>query len=339
MAQQTINIGSAPNDTTGDPLRTAFSKCNDNFSELYGAIIPPQGRLTLASATPIMRTTQSAKNTIYYTPYLGNRCPVYYSGAWHYLAFSEISTTTTDTTKNPSAIGASKVNDWFVWYDAGTARLCHGPDWTNSTTRSAGTALTLLNGIWVNNAAITNAAPQYNGTYVGTTLSNTDSLLYWYLGGTAGSPQTTAILLLWNMYNRALVSVWLKDTGGSYTYASGTVRGVRGTTAGGVMSANFILGQVEDAVVADYTQRIDTPTAGNVAAITIGVNSITAGFNARNFVHGAFAGQANVISNHAEFFEGLSLGYNYLQGLESSDVGTNTFNAESSSTLYANLRM
>ena len=37
MAQQTINIGSAANDGTGDPLRTAFDKINDNFSELYGS--------------------------------------------------------------------------------------------------------------------------------------------------------------------------------------------------------------------------------------------------------------------------------------------------------------
>ena len=36
MAQQIINTGSAPNDNTGDPLRTAFGKVNDNFTELYG---------------------------------------------------------------------------------------------------------------------------------------------------------------------------------------------------------------------------------------------------------------------------------------------------------------
>jgi hypothetical protein len=35
MAQQTIGIGSAPNDGTGDPIRDAFDKCNDNFTELY----------------------------------------------------------------------------------------------------------------------------------------------------------------------------------------------------------------------------------------------------------------------------------------------------------------
>ena len=37
MAQQSINIGSAANDGTGDPLRTAFDKINDNFTELYGS--------------------------------------------------------------------------------------------------------------------------------------------------------------------------------------------------------------------------------------------------------------------------------------------------------------
>src|SRR6056300_1905838 len=36
MARQSINIGSSANDGTGDPLRTAFDKINDNFVELYG---------------------------------------------------------------------------------------------------------------------------------------------------------------------------------------------------------------------------------------------------------------------------------------------------------------
>jgi hypothetical protein len=35
MTQQVINIGAAANDSTGDPLRQAFTKINDNFSELY----------------------------------------------------------------------------------------------------------------------------------------------------------------------------------------------------------------------------------------------------------------------------------------------------------------
>lgn len=37
MAQQTIGIGTIANDGTGDTLRDAFDKANDNFTELYAA--------------------------------------------------------------------------------------------------------------------------------------------------------------------------------------------------------------------------------------------------------------------------------------------------------------
>ena len=57
MAQQTINIGTSANDGTGDPLRTAFDKVNDNFTELYnddagdvGSIIAGTG-VTVDQAT------------------------------------------------------------------------------------------------------------------------------------------------------------------------------------------------------------------------------------------------------------------------------------------------
>ena len=43
MAREVINVGSAPNDGTGDPIRTAYIKCNSNFGELYSrfqAVVP-----------------------------------------------------------------------------------------------------------------------------------------------------------------------------------------------------------------------------------------------------------------------------------------------------------
>jgi len=36
MAKQTVNIGSTANDGTGDELRTAFDKLNQNNEEIYG---------------------------------------------------------------------------------------------------------------------------------------------------------------------------------------------------------------------------------------------------------------------------------------------------------------
>lgn len=38
MAQQTINVGTAPNDGQGDPIRAAYIKCNNNFNELYSRV-------------------------------------------------------------------------------------------------------------------------------------------------------------------------------------------------------------------------------------------------------------------------------------------------------------
>jgi len=38
MAKQSINIGSSQNKGDGDPLRTAFTKINNNFDELYADI-------------------------------------------------------------------------------------------------------------------------------------------------------------------------------------------------------------------------------------------------------------------------------------------------------------
>ena len=40
MSQLIINVGAAPNDGTGDPLRTAYIKCNSNFGELYSRAQP-----------------------------------------------------------------------------------------------------------------------------------------------------------------------------------------------------------------------------------------------------------------------------------------------------------
>jgi hypothetical protein len=51
MAKQIINIGTQPNDSTGDPLRTAFSKINNNFNELYANIGDSNFRFSLNDMT------------------------------------------------------------------------------------------------------------------------------------------------------------------------------------------------------------------------------------------------------------------------------------------------
>ena len=51
MAKQVINTGTSANSKNGDPLRTAFTKVNANFDELYTALgTVPNGTKT-ATAT------------------------------------------------------------------------------------------------------------------------------------------------------------------------------------------------------------------------------------------------------------------------------------------------
>lgn len=52
MAKQIVNIGAAPNDGTGDPLRNAFVKVNDNFDDVYLQRKTVTGTVTASNATP-----------------------------------------------------------------------------------------------------------------------------------------------------------------------------------------------------------------------------------------------------------------------------------------------
>ncbi len=68
MAKQVINIGTTANDGTGDPLRDAFDKVNDNFTELYsddagdvGSIIAGSG-ITVDQATGDVTVTNDSPN-------------------------------------------------------------------------------------------------------------------------------------------------------------------------------------------------------------------------------------------------------------------------------------
>lgn len=57
MPQQIINIGALPNDGTGDPLRTAFTKANANFTELYSAASQYVSQIIAGSGVTISPTT------------------------------------------------------------------------------------------------------------------------------------------------------------------------------------------------------------------------------------------------------------------------------------------
>jgi hypothetical protein len=75
MAQQTINIGSLANDGTGDTLRDAFDKVNDNFTEVYavtsGALHLLEQHTASSSATLDFTSWYSATYDEYVIEFVG----------------------------------------------------------------------------------------------------------------------------------------------------------------------------------------------------------------------------------------------------------------------------
>lgn len=65
MAKQIINIGTADKGD-GDPIRTAFTKVNSNFTELYSALGLGNNTLTIGSFefTENVITTNDSSNVI-----------------------------------------------------------------------------------------------------------------------------------------------------------------------------------------------------------------------------------------------------------------------------------
>jgi hypothetical protein len=287
----------------------------NNFSEIssasaargnLGILFPPQGRLTLQSGVAVMTTTQAAKTALYYTPHAGNQIPLYDGTKMVPTVFAELSAATTDTSKSPAAIGAGKVNDWFVWNDGGTLRLGHGPDWTSDTARSAGTALVMVNGIWLNNAGITNGPAAQRGTYVGTTRSNGSSQLDW-IPGAAASGGTAGFLGVWNAWNRIPVKTIVSDTTANWSVAANTRQAMNASNSNRI---TFVSGLAEDAVTASVT-AMTKAGSGGFSGAAIGYDS-TSALSGVNYLAGATGFAAGAYG----LYSTTALGAHFMQALD-----------------------
>lgn len=119
MAKQTINIGTAANDGTGDPLRSAFTKVNSNFTELYehdaNNVLPGQ------TGNSGKYLTTDGTSTSWATIFDGT-----YSSLTGKPTIPADISELTDTTNllahvNLSSISSSIIPDQDVQYDLGSA--------------------------------------------------------------------------------------------------------------------------------------------------------------------------------------------------------------------------
>lgn len=178
---------------------------------------PADGRLTLESGVPVSTSDQTAKTTIYYTPYIGDGITLYDGTQWSVIKFTEISIAVPNT--------SSQMYDIFVYNNSGTATL-ELLAWTSDTARA--TALVMQNGILCKTGALTR---RYVGSFRTTSTS----------GQTEDSEQRR---FLWNYYNRLerIGKSW--NTTASWTYATETWQECNGGT--GQVRHEYVTGVAEE---------------------------------------------------------------------------------------------
>lgn len=285
------------------------------------AALQPQGRLTLSSGVPVPTSNTTGATAIYYTPYVGNLAPIYDGTGFKWTVFTELTNTTTDSTKNPAAVTTNSNYDLFVWNDSGTIRLGRGPAWSSDTSRGTGagtTELERVGGLLLNKVAITNGPAANRGTYVGTVRSDGSSQCNWHVGAVAANG-TAALLNVWNAYNRALVAGHIGDTTDSWTYSTATTRPSNNSTT---MRVSFVQGLQEDHFEAEFANQYSNPSQSTLAYAGVGYDSTTA-------FSGRYSGNANPVGVGDGIFTSAgshrvqAIGFHYMQALEKPNA-TNT---------------
>lgn len=283
--------------------------------------IPPGGRITLASGVAVMASSQAAQTRVYWTPYGGDTIPIYDGASMSPTQFPEVWQDTTDTTKSPAAVAASKIYDLFAWNDGGTKRVTRGPAWTNSTTR--GYTLTVVNGIPLNTSAITNGPAALRGTWVGTIASNAGSTIDFIFGGSA-SGGLAGVFNVWNAYNRVDVGCKVINTAAAYTYTSNTIRQAGGSAGNQV---SFVVGATDDAVFVSDSQIVQLVGAANAfVAYGIGLD-VSNAYSEKVFFQNASSGTWASGGSVAAIWN-PGIGTHTVYAIENSDgFNANTFNA------------
>lgn len=182
------------------------------------------GRLTLATATPVTVTDQTAKTTVYFTPYKGAKIALYDgASAWSVISFAEASVGVPATTSTPF--------DVYAYNNSGTIAL-ETTNWTNDTTRA--TALVLQDGVWVKTGATTRR-------YLGTCRTTTSS-------GQCEDSENKRFV--WNYYNRVMRNIKTNNTTTSWTYATHAYREYNNGT--GQVRGQFVVGVNEETYSAAF---------------------------------------------------------------------------------------
>jgi len=250
------------------------------------------GRLTLQSGVAVSTTDQTAKTTIYFTPYQGNRIALFDGSAWAGISFTELSL----------ALGTLVIDknyDVFVWNNAGTLTLELGAAWTSDIARAD--AISLQDGVYVKSGATTR---RYLGTFRTTTATTTeDSLLKRFV---------------WNRANSMGRDVYFTDAV-MHTY-DGAVRMWANSPDSRIQ---FVSGLAEEVIGINVSAEMTAATAGYFIIAGIGLDGLTPYRTLETYVQSNASG----LSTKSSATEAMApqLGYHALNLLQRTFSGPGDF--------------
>lgn len=205
-------------------------------------VIPPEGRLTTTSGTPVLTSSQTAQAALYYHAFTGAFIPLFNGTDWGHRRLAANSTNQQISINLDSASGhtgyhqLTKQFDVFAFNNSGVMTLGTGPAWTSATARGTGAGTTEIvqqDGVWVNNNTILLkidatasqiSVNQFCATYLGSFYATANGQTGMDITKVATSTGGNPILGLYNGYNRVRVVAQNLDSTASYTYATATIR-------------------------------------------------------------------------------------------------------------------
>lgn len=300
--------------TTGTAVTTVWSP---QISRLT-----PQGYLTVSAdaSNPIV-ASDTTSTTVRYVPFVGSWTVLSNGTILYPYQFSAMTLTLT------GAQAANIIYDIFMVYNSGTPTIGTGPAWSVSTagagSRGAAVALTRLNGVWVNNLAITltnNGAPiacgALEGVYLGSILVDSAAGNVSCLPAYGQSRKWG----VWNAYNRQKIILQGGDSTASWTYNSTTPRPSNNDSNNTLIVLSCL---PEEIIQIEFNENTQSNTvAANTPRIGIGVNSTTtvSGLSPRS------PGSASILNNNmTAMYESIpTIGRNDYTMLEYLAAGTTT---------------
>lgn len=297
------STGSAIALTSAAVLTVTPSAAKFAAVELAMQAVIPGGRLTLESGVPVSTTDQTAKTSVYYTPFVHNIVPLWDGVNWKPVVFAE-------TTLALGTLTSAKNYDVFGYLSSGSLAL-EMLVWTNDTARA--TAVTLQDGRWCKSGDKTRLLL---GTFRTTSTTTTED------SGGGTTTQVGGKRFLWNAYNQVARQASVIDTTDSWAYTTNTVRQANAATGNKVEYLDGLgLGLVRASALGIVFLNTNSARAAKVG---VGVDSTTAMSGNRQGGYNVAA--ASVYAPVTGTYRGFpGVGYHYLAWLEKGADGTSTF--------------